>query len=135
MGYYSYDNRNVALGNIISNTISRSCKAATLVAFTTEGNLSQSPVHLHKAVHGRLAFTHLHRPRQPLSLSHPHFRSSIHDFAAGKSVNHTGCHVELGSSSFVQPCEAGEGSVGDGLRDCPQQKPAWLSNRWSELSV
>ena len=50
----------------------------------------QSPPHWQRAVQGNFAFKHLHRPLHPLIGLHPHWKSSLHAFAASGIVTHNG---------------------------------------------
>jgi hypothetical protein len=53
----------------------------------------QSPLHLIRAVHLKLALVHLQRPVQPLSDLQEHRISSLHALDASGMFDQTGTHV------------------------------------------
>ena len=88
---------------------------------------TQSPPHLHNAVHFNEIFLHLHRPLHPLSLLHPQRMSSWHTTdACGIVIQEI---VKRPFSSDSQPHWFGSGRFCWITSDWLQQYPAWYTAR------
>ena len=87
--------------------MSITCTDAKMLSSRIYSEVTHSPVHVHKAVHVKLARTHEHLDLHPSV--QPHRTSSRLDFVTSGSVVQYGCHPSV---VHVQPQSCGLGSWG-----------------------